>query len=141
RRIQAQPAGSIERARITAGRAVTALFGGNPFDYRTTGAVGVRVKLHRDKNKRFGTRSVFHTNQRQENKSRQSDEGYNGSDMGFRNPAPRLSLNLAWPTLSAIRTSSASDLARIFCITLPRWTFTVIKLMPISPAICLFMRP
>src|SRR5262249_38726379 len=45
------------------------------------------------------------------------------------------------PSASAMRTSSASDLAPIFRITLPRWTLTVISLTPISPAICLFSKP
>ena len=36
--------------------------------------------------------------------------------------------------VSAILTSSANDFARIFCITLPRWIFTVISEMPASAA-------
>jgi hypothetical protein len=43
--------------------------------------------------------------------------------------------------LSAIRAKSGSEDAFIFRITWPRWTFTVISLIPISPAICLFSRP
>lgn len=42
---------------------------------------------------------------------------------------------------SAIRTRSASDLAPIFCMMRPRWTFTVISLSPILPATCLFINP
>src|SRR5262245_29996928 len=45
---------------------------------------------------------------------------------------------LIWST---IRTRSANDLAPIFLIRLPRWTLTVISLMPTSAAICLFMSP
>src|ERR1035441_2517740 len=48
---------------------------------------------------------------------------------------------LRTPNASAIRTNSASDFAPIFCIKLPRCTFTVISLTPSLPAICLFMRP
>jgi hypothetical protein len=44
-------------------------------------------------------------------------------------------------SLSAIRQSSATDAAFIFRIMLLRWTFTVVSVMPISPAICLFNRP
>src|SRR5258706_893362 len=42
---------------------------------------------------------------------------------------------------SAIRTKSAIDLASIFRMTLPRWTFTVTGLSPSSVAICLLERP
>jgi hypothetical protein len=44
-------------------------------------------------------------------------------------------------SLSTIRNSSASDDALIFRIMLLRCTFTVVSVMPISPAICLFSRP
>ena len=44
-------------------------------------------------------------------------------------------------SLSTIRQSSATDSALIFRIMLLRWTFTVVSVMPISPAICLFRRP
>src|SRR2546429_8580272 len=44
-------------------------------------------------------------------------------------------------SLAAIFTSSGSESAIIFCITLPRWAFTVISLMPSSPPTCLFNRP
>src|SRR6266850_1401327 len=43
--------------------------------------------------------------------------------------------------LSAIRQSSGSDVALIFRIKLLRCTFTVVSVMPKSPAICLFSRP
>lgn len=43
--------------------------------------------------------------------------------------------------LSTIRQSSATDAALSFRIMLLRWTFTVVSVMPISPAICLFSRP
>ena len=45
------------------------------------------------------------------------------------------------PSLSAIRTNSATDPACIFCITWPRWIFTVASLAPISEAICLLSIP
>jgi len=45
------------------------------------------------------------------------------------------------PKFSAIWTSSTNDFARIFCMTLPRCIFTVISLVPSSPATCLFNRP
>src|SRR5690606_38409314 len=45
------------------------------------------------------------------------------------------------PSLAAIFTRSGSEPARIFRITLPRWAFTVISLMPSSPPTCLFSRP
>jgi integrase len=44
-------------------------------------------------------------------------------------------------SLSTIRHSSASEPALTFRIMLLRWTFTVVSVMPISPAICLFNRP
>lgn len=44
-------------------------------------------------------------------------------------------------SLSTSRQSSASDAALIFRIMLLRCTFTVVSVMPISPAICLFSRP
>jgi len=44
-------------------------------------------------------------------------------------------------SLSTIRQSSGSDVALIFRIMLLRCTFTVVSVMPISPAICLFSRP
>jgi hypothetical protein len=43
--------------------------------------------------------------------------------------------------ISAILTRSARDLASIFRVTLPRWTFTVISLTASSAATCLFRRP
>src|SRR5262249_46825548 len=45
------------------------------------------------------------------------------------------------PSASAMRTRSVSDFAPILRMTLPRWTFTVITLTPISAAICLFINP
>src|SRR5262249_51847353 len=42
---------------------------------------------------------------------------------------------------SAIRTRSAKDFAAIFRMTLPRCTFTVILVTPISAATCLFNKP
>ena len=42
---------------------------------------------------------------------------------------------------STIRQSSAIDSAPIFRIMLLRWTLTVVSVMPMSPAICLFSRP
>src|SRR5215471_14597580 len=42
---------------------------------------------------------------------------------------------------SAIRTRSANDFAAIFRMTLPRCTFTVISVTPISAATCLFNKP
>jgi hypothetical protein len=44
-------------------------------------------------------------------------------------------------SLSAIRAKSGSEAAFIFRMTWPRWTFTVISLMPMSYAICLLRRP
>jgi len=44
-------------------------------------------------------------------------------------------------SLSAIRPSSGSEPACIFCIALLRCTFTVASAMPISWAICLLRRP
>ena len=44
-------------------------------------------------------------------------------------------------SLSAIRPSSGSEPAFIFCIALLRCTFTVASAMPISWAICLLRRP
>jgi len=44
-------------------------------------------------------------------------------------------------SLSTIRQSSATDPALSLCIMLLRWTFTVVSVTPISPAICLFSRP
>jgi hypothetical protein len=44
-------------------------------------------------------------------------------------------------SLSAMRPSSGSDPACIFCIARLRWTFTVASAMPISWAICLLRRP
>ncbi len=44
-------------------------------------------------------------------------------------------------SLSAMRPSSAIEVAFILCIKLLRWTFTVVSLMPRSPAICLLRRP
>jgi hypothetical protein len=44
-------------------------------------------------------------------------------------------------SLSAILVSSLSDLALILRVKLLRWTFTVVSLMPNSPAICLLSRP
>src|SRR5580658_2480726 len=44
-------------------------------------------------------------------------------------------------SLAAIFTRSARESAFIFCITLPRCAFTVISLIPSSPATCLFNRP
>src|SRR5882724_1514947 len=44
-------------------------------------------------------------------------------------------------SLAAIFTRSASESAPILRITLPRWAFTVISLIPSSPATCLFSRP
>ena len=41
-------------------------------------------------------------------------------------------------SLAALFTKSARELAFIFRITLPRCAFTVISLMPSSPATCLF---
>jgi hypothetical protein len=47
---------------------------------------------------------------------------------------PRLSLD-------AILTRSQIEPACILRISLPRWAFTVISLMPSSPPTCLFNRP
>jgi hypothetical protein len=44
-------------------------------------------------------------------------------------------------SFSANRPSSGSVRTRIFRIALLRWTFTVLSVMPISPAICLLRRP
>src|SRR5580658_2900017 len=44
-------------------------------------------------------------------------------------------------SLEAIFTRLAREPAFIFSITFPRWAFTVISLMPSSPAICLFNMP
>src|SRR6202030_1078616 len=44
-------------------------------------------------------------------------------------------------SFAAILTNSANDSACIFRITWPRWTFTVISLVPSSEAICLFSIP
>jgi hypothetical protein len=45
------------------------------------------------------------------------------------------------PSLTATRTSSATDLALILRMTCPRWTFTVTSPTLRSAAICLFIRP
>src|SRR5229473_4032096 len=55
------------------------------------------------------------------------------------NSHPRLSGGSS--SLAAILTNSASDSACIFCITCPRWIFTVISLVPRSKAICLLSLP
>src|SRR5262245_31255660 len=47
----------------------------------------------------------------------------------------------ASPSLTAIFTRSASESAFIFCMTLPRWAFTVISVMPSFNPICLFSIP
>jgi len=44
-------------------------------------------------------------------------------------------------SLATIRQSSATDSAFNFRVMLLRWTFTVVSVIPISPAICLFSRP
>ena len=44
-------------------------------------------------------------------------------------------------SLAAIFTNSARDPTFIFCITWPRCAFTVISLMPSSPATYLFNKP
>jgi hypothetical protein len=53
----------------------------------------------------------------------------------------RYSFGAETPSLSATRTSSATDLAPILRITCPRWTFTVTSPTLRSAAICLFIRP
>ena len=45
------------------------------------------------------------------------------------------------PSLSARRTSSASDLAAILRMIWPRWTPIVTSLIPSSPAVRLFAKP
>jgi hypothetical protein len=45
------------------------------------------------------------------------------------------------PNFSAIRTSSANDPARIFCMTPLRWILTVNSVVPSFAAICLLSRP
>jgi hypothetical protein len=45
------------------------------------------------------------------------------------------------PNFSAIRTSSANDRARIFCMTPLRWILTVNSVVPNLAAICLLSRP
>src|SRR5580700_11080369 len=44
-------------------------------------------------------------------------------------------------SLSAMRSKSTTDPACIFCITWPRWIFTVASLAPIADAICLLSIP
>jgi hypothetical protein len=50
-------------------------------------------------------------------------------------------LGTVTPASSASRTSSATDPARIFSITRPRWTLTVFSTMPRAAAMCLFCMP
>jgi hypothetical protein len=45
------------------------------------------------------------------------------------------------PNFSAIRTNSANDPARIFCIALLRWILTLNSVVPSLAAICLLSRP
>src|SRR5712691_7399331 len=45
------------------------------------------------------------------------------------------------PNFSAIRTNSANDPARIFCMTPLRWILTVNSVVPSLAAICLLSRP
>jgi len=42
---------------------------------------------------------------------------------------------------ASMLTSSANESAFIFRMTLPRWNFTVISLIPSSPPTCLFNKP
>ena len=54
---------------------------------------------------------------------------------------PGLGVMRVSPRLAAMVTKLASELALIFRMAWPRWAFTVISLMPSSPATCLFKRP
>ena len=68
---------------------------------------------------------TWHTANRPTNMSAWEDYDFSGTRSSF----------------AAIRPNSGSDRAFIFLMARLRWTFTVVSVMPMSPAICLLRRP